>query len=468
MSPAQGGEVAVAGGAAGGVGDDVVGVAAAGGAAAPGEHAGRVEQGDPGAEPVADLVAVHAGVVVQVDDGHHGEVGVGASAPVADLLLEDRPAGGLVAPDQLGAPRTASMLRCTNRVVRRRGFGAARRASRAAAASGSASTPTARERRTSRESGLPVGGGVLLGQPGRDLGEGPVEVGEVLPVGADASSSPIPVAVTDSSWRVACRASRASQAGQLDLLGVEPHHRLVDQPVQGDRADLLRDRRDRLVELGGDIVGLARPPLGRSAAPATPAPPGPAPGSHTRGSRCRSTSASRIIASPARGGDAQRRRERRPRVPRHRRHVRVRRVGIADPAQIQVRGAHGAGPRRSRRRPRGPGARRPTPSPAPSARPPGPAPPPPSRAPARSGRSGWCAARLHDALSLSNTCSNSKTSTRPVNDAFLRRPSHDHCFSRHRQGVGAGRGHEPLGHPVLDVMEPFAERAIVELDGCPQ
>ena len=153
MSPAERCQVAVAGGAAGGVRDDVVGVASAGGAAAPREHAGRVEQGHSGAHPVADLVAVHAGVVGQVDDGHHGEVGVGASAPLADLLLEHGPAGGLVAPDHLQAPRTASDVRWTNRVVCRRGLGAGRRASMAAAASGSASTPTARERRTSRESG---------------------------------------------------------------------------------------------------------------------------------------------------------------------------------------------------------------------------------------------------------------------------------------------------------------------------
>ena len=152
MSPAEWGQVAVAGGATDGVGDDVVGVALAGRAAAPREHAGRVQQGHSGAHPVADLVAVHADVVGQVDDGHHGEVGVGASAPLADLLLEHGPASGLVAPDHL-QPRTASDVRWTNRVVCRRGLGAGRRASMAAAASGSASTPTARERRTSRESG---------------------------------------------------------------------------------------------------------------------------------------------------------------------------------------------------------------------------------------------------------------------------------------------------------------------------
>ena len=37
-----------------------------------------------------------------------------------------------------------------------------------------------------------------------------------------------------------------------------------------------------------------------------------------------------------------------------------------------------------------------------------------------------------------------------------------------RQRVWAGRGHEPLGHPVVDVMEPVVEWASIELDGCPQ
>ena len=52
------------------------------------------------------------------------------------------------------------------------------------------------------------------------------------------------------------------------------------------------------------------------------------------------------------------------------------------------------------------------------------------------------------------------TVTRRNIDEFLRRSA--------RQGVRAGRGHEPLGHPVVDVMEPIVERASIELDGCPQ
>src|SRR5688572_7791181 len=34
-----------------------------------------------------------------------------------------------------------------------------------------------------------------------------------------------------------------------------------------------------------------------------------------------------------------------------------------------------------------------------------------------------------------------------------------------RQRVRAGRRHEPLGHPVVDVMEPVVEWAFIELDG---
>jgi hypothetical protein len=37
-----------------------------------------------------------------------------------------------------------------------------------------------------------------------------------------------------------------------------------------------------------------------------------------------------------------------------------------------------------------------------------------------------------------------------------------------RRRVRAGCRHEPLGHPVVDVMEPVVERASIEFDGCPQ
>ena len=35
-----------------------------------------------------------------------------------------------------------------------------------------------------------------------------------------------------------------------------------------------------------------------------------------------------------------------------------------------------------------------------------------------------------------------------------------------RQGVRPGRGHEPLGHPVRDMMEPGVKRASIKLDRC--
>ena len=45
--------------------------------------------------------------------------------------------------------------------------------------------------------------------------------------------------------------------------------------------------------------------------------------------------------------------------------------------------------------------------------------------------------------------------------------SHQHGRSE-RQRVRASRGHEPLGHPVFDVVEAVLERARIELDGVPQ
>ncbi len=47
------------------------------------------------------------------------------------------------------------------------------------------------------------------------------------------------------------------------------------------------------------------------------------------------------------------------------------------------------------------------------------------------------------------------------------RPWFRPCHSA-RQRVRAGRGHEPLGHPVVDVMEPVVEWAVLDLDGCLQ
>ena len=46
--------------------------------------------------------------------------------------------------------------------------------------------------------------------------------------------------------------------------------------------------------------------------------------------------------------------------------------------------------------------------------------------------------------------------------------SHSSRNPSSRQRVRAGRRHEPLRHPVVDVMEPVVERAGIELDGSPQ
>ena len=42
---------------------------------------------------------------------------------------------------------------------------------------------------------------------------------------------------------------------ELALLGVQAEHRLIQEPVQGDRADAFGDRRDLLVEQVGHIAG---------------------------------------------------------------------------------------------------------------------------------------------------------------------------------------------------------------------
>ena len=52
--------------------------------------------------------------------------------------------------------------------------------------------------------------------------------------------------------------------------------------------------------------------------------------------------------------------------------------------------------------------------------------------------------------------------------SLLRFPPADAWRRSARQRVRAGRSHEPLGHPVVDVMKAVFERASIELDRCPQ
>ena len=89
VAPAQGCEVARAGGAALVVGDDVVAVGGPGWAGAPGEHAGAGAQDGLFAETVGDLIALDAQVVVEVDDWFHDHLGVGVGAPGPDLVGGD-------------------------------------------------------------------------------------------------------------------------------------------------------------------------------------------------------------------------------------------------------------------------------------------------------------------------------------------------------------------------------------------
>ena len=210
MSSAERRDVAITGRAAVAVRDDVVLVASLSRTAAPREDAGRGEQRDLGVQPVAHLVSVDRHVVGEVSDGQHREVGVGSSAPLAHLLLQDRAAGGLVAADHADAC-SASSLRWTTNVVRRLGLGAGFAASRAAAASGSASTPTARERRTSRESRALPSASSSSARRAASADKMPLKSCRSFQ-SAPMVMVPMPVSVSDSSCRVACR-GREPRAG---------------------------------------------------------------------------------------------------------------------------------------------------------------------------------------------------------------------------------------------------------------
>src|SRR5262249_55989118 len=103
VSAAQGCDVAGAGRAAAGSGDDVVvvagmlvgvvgvvGVAASGGSGAPGEHTGPVPDRDLFGDRAGDLVGVGVGAGGEVDDGFDDDLAVRAAAPGADLVDGDQ------------------------------------------------------------------------------------------------------------------------------------------------------------------------------------------------------------------------------------------------------------------------------------------------------------------------------------------------------------------------------------------
>ena len=300
---------------------------------------------------------------------------------VADLLLEDRARGGLVATRPRSTPTYArSSLRWNTSEGGASAWAPAARASSAAAACGvgqhadgarSAYVEGVGTRRPSASSASASRAG--------DLGQRLAEVVEVLPVGADRHLADAGLVQRLLVERDVARVE-GLELGQLALLGVEPHHRLVDQAVEDHRTDLLRDRRHRLVDVGDDIVGLATDRLRDPPRPPHRQPRGPAPAPTRLATDGGATRVSRIIASPDAVLTPSAAANARARVPRHRRHARVGLVGVA---VLVARSAQVRAPRR------GPGERPPTPPQEASGPSRAPAPRPTCRAPARSGRWEW-------------------------------------------------------------------------------
>ncbi|HEY3015562.1 MAG TPA: hypothetical protein VGJ41_10660 [Nocardioides sp.] len=154
-----------------------------------------------------------------------------------------------------------------------------------------------------------AGGGERRGDPG----QGGVEVVGVLEVGPDLDVDdpgvPGPVGVHADVAGV-----EAFELLELALLGMQPQHRLVDQPVEHHHADPMGDLDQVRVEVGGDVGGGAvgglgdppGPPGGQVAAEQ----PGPGPGQPV-------SELERVVDQPGAGvgGHPQRGRQGRGRVP---------------------------------------------------------------------------------------------------------------------------------------------------------
>ena len=123
--------------------------------------------------------------------------------------------------------------------VCRRGVGAGRPSRRARAVAGwRARSRGSDGRRGPRPAGL-------RRRPARrgsgDLGQGGVEVGQVLPVRPQGHLGDTGV-VDRLGVQGGVAGVEGLELGELAVLGVEPEHRLVEQPVEGHRPDLVRDR----------------------------------------------------------------------------------------------------------------------------------------------------------------------------------------------------------------------------------
>ena len=235
MPAAQRREVVAAGGAAVGVGDDVVGVAAS---------AGLVHQGNTQVRSrSAAWSASRSGTSywstcrwsVEVDhrlDDHLGERGV---QPFADLVDGDQPASARLRPGRTGCPgrggrgrRSAGPAR-PGRVLGGPGWSGGGRSGPAPATGGRPGSPRIRRRRGRLLRGRP-------GSPGPGRRPGPAHRGS----GRCRSNE---------TW--VCSIARVPAVGRLPALllgfgGHEPADRVGDQPVDLRRTDPVR--------VGGDVV----------------------------------------------------------------------------------------------------------------------------------------------------------------------------------------------------------------------
>ncbi len=276
--------LSLTGGAAVGVGDDVVVVAGLRGAGAPGEHTGQVPFGGLVGEPVGDLVLVDVELLGQVDHRLHRHRGAGDTAPGADLVGVDERAGvrhpgqvQLLVGLGVGAVIASSETwTCSTTCRCACGLGVGR-VSRSRTSWWRAISPSASERRTSSDAAEP-----RSASPAAPT-ESAVSRSRASARSTSASTHTVP---SKDTWWVctcACRPSAAASRRRRRLVRHEPDDRLLDQPVHLGGADPVRERRDLVVDeprrrrAEGDGV------RGRSGGPATPAGHRPRPGPRCAG-----------------------------------------------------------------------------------------------------------------------------------------------------------------------------------------
>lgn len=102
---------------------------------------------------------------------------------------------------------------------------------------------------------------VGAGEGGGDPGQGLVEVVEVLPVAPQAHVGHAGV-IDRVGVEGRVTAIEGLELGELALLGMEPEQRLVEESLESDGTDLVRDVVEHVVEMGAHVVGLAEYRLG--------------------------------------------------------------------------------------------------------------------------------------------------------------------------------------------------------------